>query len=530
MTNLVSSLLSLFVIIQSHSGIFGGLLLNLHVLFLLLHVQGAWMAIYDLALNAYECPAADSPLAWFSGEGMLDSVLKFGGTDMLSMASRASMSSVSKSVSLAVAKNFGLCIQNGNVVYYEAWKKAPLNEAQKQLLDQMYDCAVCLMPDKHGGFACSTTATWCVVAEHKRSNLWLTRGDLAPLFMESKWLSGEVINNYLEILRDRTLEGTGRPLAIFSTLFAPWLEDPVNIQNPGFCWYKSVHHIADERSPPIQSIEGFVFPCNPGRSHWTLFFEDIVGKHDIYYDDFNGFPSMKVVRDLREYVRQLAVADEENFSTSAGRQVADYDHGDTVPFAVLGYRQKNGVDCGKYLIANCDSLIDGLNPLDYSARDLKAMTERMALEILLQDSLRSCPLPWLHVSRVAERERLRSTAASIAKFDHDKRAQEFAVLPEERKDAFLLAIAKATHYSQFDRGNGAESSPPDARDLRRSARLEKKRHAFPFESMESAELELRLAEAKGNFSFVACICHDRASLSNIYSARFSYIFSFIVYF
>jgi len=473
------------------------------------------MAVRDATLTADECvvDAADWAATWVNGEATLMPVLKFGGTDMLSMASRAAISIVNKAFSLEVAKNFEKCHQNGNLVYYEAWKKAPLNNDQKDTLHQLFDRAVCLEPDAHAGLACSTTANWCIVAEHKRSNLLLTRADLAPLFLEGKWLGGELINYYLELLRDQTLASTGRPLAIFSSFFAKWLDDPVNNTNPNSRWYNAVNRIADQRSPSIQSIEGFVFPCNPGRSHWTVFFEDIVHRQDIYYDDLCGWPSGKIVHDLRGYVRQLAVSDEVAFLTD-GRKVADYNHDETVPLIALGNRQKNGNDCGKYLLANCDAIIGGLNPLYYSACDLSAIVERIALEIMLQQSLRSCPLPWLHLTRVAERERVSSIAASIANFDHDKSVQEFAALPEERKHAFLFAKAKATHDSRFSRVLPGSSSLPTPRDLRRSARLEK-RYGPPFVSLPSAEQRLRLAEAEGNSSFGAHISHDCDSFSSL---------------
>ena len=186
------------------------------------------MAVRDATLTAAECvvDAADWAATWVNGEATLMPVLKFGDTDMLSMASRAAISIVNKAFSLEVAKNFKKCHQNGNLVYYEAWKKAPLNNDQKDTLHQLFDRAVCLNPDAHAGLACSTTANWCIVAEHKRSNLLLTRADLAPLFLEGKWLGGELINYYLELLRDQTLASTGRPLAIFSSFFAGWLLIP----------------------------------------------------------------------------------------------------------------------------------------------------------------------------------------------------------------------------------------------------------------------------------------------------------------
>lgn len=489
------------------------------------------MAVFDPSNAADECDiAVDLPLAWCQGGSIVFPpsrfgpndiksktaraercivvpALRFGPTDMLSMTERAGLSIVCKEFASAVAHNFGVCKGNGNVVYFEAWKKAPLTSDQKEMLADLYYCEVCLMPEEHPGKDCSAQAKWCIVARRQQSNLWVTRGQMAPLFITKDWMTDEVINMYVEILRARVLDGTGRPLAIFSTHLALWLELPGNANNAVKClnWYKAVNRSPNIPTQEIQSIEGFLFPCNPGRSHWTALFLDISNRADVYYDDCQGQPTPRLVNSLRKYVHRLAVSTQSEFSPDNARQVADYDHSENVPISAQGYRQENGTDCGKFLLSNASSVIDGLSPLEYTLQDLGVMTERMALEILLQQSLRSCDVPWFHKQRVAERARVSSIAASIAKYDLNQGMEEYASLPDDQKELFLLAKARTSHYAR-NNGGRVDAVPSD-RDLRRSARLERKA-GFPFDMLHSDELRLRLEEERGNlFSWVCYVVY-----------------------
>jgi Ulp1 family protease len=256
-----------------------------------------------------------------------------------------------------------------------------------------------------------------VLAVHKRANLELRRKDFDILLARTGWLNDNIINFYMEILRDAGMAGTRRRFC-----FLPfWAHHTIHQQKAQKAVTEKLlrYHNRTMRRPAddkrialcLQNTDAFAFVVNARGTHWNTAVIDIgkrlVGRYDSrgwghdtsYYDD--------IVRNTQVALQAIATAQQDSFDNRADlHQLASYEPKKPTHFSG---DQKNGSDCGVHALATLDWLTDGIAPYPtgdyrvcYDADDARDyvnrvdpvnLRKRFALEMLKGQLLRTTMSP-----------------------------------------------------------------------------------------------------------------------------------------
>eukprot|EP01039_Chlorochromonas_danica_P002907 gene2907-3173_t len=184
---------------------------------------------------------------------------------------------------------------------------------------------------------------------------------------EYTWLNDEVINFYMCMLqeRDKALceKYTGRkPSHYFNSFFM------TKLQEGGKYAYSQVRRWS--RKFDVFALEKVFIPINIHNTHWTLAVVYMQEKKIVFYDSMSG-GGMVYLRDLKRWV-----ADEHR-----DKKGTDLDMSSWTTMSAQGIpQQRNGYDCGVFVVMCADYLTDDL-PLTYRQEEMSENRLKIAASI-----------------------------------------------------------------------------------------------------------------------------------------------------
>ncbi|VVA97889.1 unnamed protein product [Arabis nemorensis] len=206
-----------------------------------------------------------------------------------------------------------------------------------------------------------------VLATHENSNIDIT-GEVLQCLTPSSWLNDEVINVYLELLKERETREPKKYLKchFFNTFFYKKL-----VSDSGYN-YKAVRRWTTQRKLGYALIDcDMIFvPIHRG-VHWTL---AVINNRDckfVYLDSLNGDDHM-ILNALAKYLGdEVKEKSGKNIDVSSWEKICVED----LP------QQQNGYDCGMFMLKYIDFFSRGLG-LCFSQDHMPYFRLRTAKEIL----------------------------------------------------------------------------------------------------------------------------------------------------
>ncbi|KAJ4881171.1 Ubiquitin-like-specific protease ESD4 [Raphanus sativus] len=206
-----------------------------------------------------------------------------------------------------------------------------------------------------------------VLVTHESSNIDIT-GEVLQCLTPSAWLNDEVINLYLELLKERETREPKNYLKchFFNTFFYKKL-----LSDSGYN-YKAVRRWTTQRKLGYALIDcDMIFvPIHRG-VHWTLAVINNRDRKFLYLDSLNGVDS-KILNALAKYL-----GDEAKEKSGKDIDVSSWE----MEFLKGIPQQKNGYDCGMFMLKYIDFFSRGLG-LCFSQEHMPYFRRRTAKEIL----------------------------------------------------------------------------------------------------------------------------------------------------
>ncbi|KYR00153.1 sentrin/SUMO-specific protease [Tieghemostelium lacteum] len=199
----------------------------------------------------------------------------------------------------------------------------------------------------------------------KIGTLAITKYDIKTL-NPGKWLNDEVINFYMELMKQRQAENPGKYLKchFFNTFFYPML-----CNNNGTYNYDRVKKWTN--SIDIFSLDKIIIPIHLG-NHWCLAAINFKAKQFEYYDSLLGTGGDCIPK-LKKYV-----ADEMNNRSKKG--IVDLNEFKSI-FPKDIPCQSNGYDCGVFMCKYADFSSRGLS-FTFTQKDITLYRRMMILELI----------------------------------------------------------------------------------------------------------------------------------------------------
>lgn len=189
------------------------------------------------------------------------------------------------------------------------------------------------------------------------------------------WLNDEVINFYMELLKQRQETRQQDPSLVsekkcrchfFNTFFSAKFKNGYD--------YKGVRRWSKRAKVKIIELDKVLVPVHVGTNHWCCSVINFTQKRFEYYDSLGGQNPQ-----LLGYLRQYVVDEAKQYSNTPNydlSQWSDYTPSD-VPM------QNNGSDCGVFTAKFADYLSEN-SPLDFDHTHMPYFRKRMVLEIMNQ--------------------------------------------------------------------------------------------------------------------------------------------------
>ncbi|CAH8388049.1 unnamed protein product [Eruca vesicaria subsp. sativa] len=206
-----------------------------------------------------------------------------------------------------------------------------------------------------------------VLVTHESSNIDIT-GEVLQCLTPSAWLNDEVINLYLELLKERETREPKKYLKchFFNTFFYKKL-----VSDSGYN-FKAVRRWTTQKKLGYALIDcDMVFvPIHRG-VHWTLAVINNRDRKFLYLDSLNGVDS-KILNALAKYL-----GDEAKEKNGKDIDVSSWE----MEFVEDLPQQQNGYDCGMFMLKYIDFFSRGLE-LCFSQEHMPYFRLRTAREIL----------------------------------------------------------------------------------------------------------------------------------------------------
>ncbi|KAG2315212.1 hypothetical protein Bca4012_066012 [Brassica carinata] len=206
-----------------------------------------------------------------------------------------------------------------------------------------------------------------VLVTHESSNIDIT-GEVLQCLTPSAWLNDEVINVYLELLKERETREPKNYLKchFFNTFFYKKL-----LSDSGYN-FKAVRRWTTQRKLGYALIDcDMIFvPIHRG-VHWTLAVINNRDRKFLYLDSLNGVDS-KILNALAKYL-----GDEAKEKSGKDIDVSSWE----MEFVEGIPQQQNGYDCGMFMLKYIDFFSRGLG-LCFSQEHMQYFRLRTAKEIL----------------------------------------------------------------------------------------------------------------------------------------------------
>ena len=129
----------------------------------------------------------------------------------------------------------------------------------------------------------------------------------------------------------------------------------------------------------VLDYDKLFFPIFIGRCHWTLVVMNLVKKTSEYYDSINGAGATNLMEHLVHWL-----SDEIKDKYRGGTSYSTDGWKCTNKCSKRIPQQKNGIDCGIFLIMNADFLSDGVPIINntYSQENVPYFRKKIAIDIL----------------------------------------------------------------------------------------------------------------------------------------------------
>ncbi|WZZ75361.1 hypothetical protein YC2023_086731 [Brassica napus] len=206
-----------------------------------------------------------------------------------------------------------------------------------------------------------------VLVTHANSNIDIT-GQVLQCLTPSAWLNDEVINVYLELLKEREIREPKKYLKchFFNTFFYKKL-----VSDSGYN-YKAVRRWTTQRKLGYALIDcDMIFVPIHRSVHWTLAVINNRDRKFLYLDSLNGVDS-KILNALAKYL-----GDEAKEKSGKDIDVSSWD----MEFVEDLPQQQNGYDCGMFMLKYIDFFSRGLG-ICFSQEHMPYFRLRTAKEIL----------------------------------------------------------------------------------------------------------------------------------------------------
>ncbi|CAH2079533.1 unnamed protein product [Thlaspi arvense] len=206
-----------------------------------------------------------------------------------------------------------------------------------------------------------------VLALHKNSNIDI-HGETLQCLKPFAWLNDEVINVYLELLKERETRDPQKYLKchFFNTFFY------IKLVSASGYNYEAVRRWTTQRKLGYNLIDcDIIFVPIHGGVHWTL---AVINKREckfLYLDSLNGYDP-RILNVLAKYI-----VDEVKDKSGKVIDVSSWD----IEFVKDLPRQQNGYDCGMFMLKYIDFYSRGL-ALHFSQKEMPYFRLRTANEIL----------------------------------------------------------------------------------------------------------------------------------------------------
>ncbi|XP_010494307.1 PREDICTED: putative ubiquitin-like-specific protease 1B [Camelina sativa] len=206
-----------------------------------------------------------------------------------------------------------------------------------------------------------------LLVSHRNSNIDIC-GETLQCLMPSRWLNDEVINLYLELLKERETRDPQKYFKchFFNTFFY------IKLVSGSRYNYQAVRRWTTQRKLGYDLVDcDIIFVPIHGCLHWTL---AVINKRECkfqYLDSLNGV-NPTVLNDLAKYL-----VDEVKDKSGQNIDVSSWD----IEYVKDLPRQQNGYDCGMFMLKYIDFYSRGLR-LQFSQKDMPYFRLRTAKEIL----------------------------------------------------------------------------------------------------------------------------------------------------
>jgi sentrin-specific protease 1 len=242
---------------------------------------------------------------------------------------------------------------------------------KKSLIQQALEDAFALLNDDEEADVSLALKGWNrreVLVMHENSNIEITR-EILQCLLPGGWLNDEVINLYLELLKEREKREPDKFLKchFFNTFFYKKLYNPNTKYE-----YKAVRRWTTPRKIGYSLIDcDKIFVPIHKEIHWCLAIIDMKEKKFQYLDSLGG-DDAHVLDVLARYI-----TDEAKDKTGKDLDVSSWEMElvEDLP------QQENGSDCGMFMIKYADFHSRGL-PLSFFQTHMPYFRKRTAKEIL----------------------------------------------------------------------------------------------------------------------------------------------------
>ena len=182
------------------------------------------------------------------------------------------------------------------------------------------------------------------------------------------WLNDEVINAFLRLV-DAELESSYERRRVVNTFF---FDEVVKKQAPR----NKVMRMLAKKKIDVKKIDELILPINIKNSHWTFVVLDLMRSKIFYCDSLQG-SSIGFARELVDFGNMLL--EERNQTFNPFTVVKRYPH---FP------QQKNGYDCGIFMLRGIECLARGSSP-SFSQPDAEYLRHLICFELVKGKLVRS---------------------------------------------------------------------------------------------------------------------------------------------
>ena len=310
------------------------------------------------------------------------------------------------------------------------------------LADQEMQFAVALLNE-------SSDQTNRVVCMSTNPNITIETKALQCLHRRT-WLSGDVINTYLDLIETRSKRnGSGPTVFVYNTFMTQLLSKEKKLERLSRRQNKGVS---------LQLCDIALIPCWVGKNHWCLLVYDFGQKTIRWFDPFRSI-APETVKLVSEYFRDEAKRQAPHFVKNGPRP----DHFDLTSIKACEPadqpEQRNGSDCGVHLCWTANCLADGMKSFQLTEREIDMFRLRMVLELEKLCLFGTTAVGTVATASTASTAATASTASTASTVATASRASRASTAPDVEE------LVSAYEILCFQKGYTIDQSAPSPGEL-----------------------------------------------------------------